>query len=74
MKNMARERARITLQISAALVHRLQEAADLRGMTLKHFLVETALTEANRLARRSAATRDAPQDAAVLSEPADDPH
>jgi uncharacterized protein (DUF1778 family) len=61
MKNMARERARITLQISAALTHRLQEAADLRGMTLKHFVVESALREANRIVgRKKVASNDAP--------------
>jgi len=49
------------LQISAALAHRLQEAAELRGVSLKHFLVETALKEANRIVgREKVARNDAP--------------
>lgn len=52
MKNLAKEGARITLQISASLLQRLQEAADLRGIPLKQFVVQAAQREADRIIGR----------------------
>lgn len=54
-------------------MQRLQEAADLRGITLKRFLVQAALKDADRIVGRSAATRDAREEAALFIEPPDDP-
>jgi uncharacterized protein (DUF1778 family) len=63
MKNLAKEGARITLQISARLLQRLQEAAELRGITLKQFVVQAAQREADQIIAREKGGA-APEDAA----------
>lgn len=52
MKNLAKEGARLTLQISARLLQRLQDAAELRGIPLKQFVVQAAQRDADRIIGR----------------------
>lgn len=72
MKNLAKEGARITLQISARLLQRLQEAADLRGTPLKQFVVQAAQREADRIIGREKAA-PTPDAAAAPIETQDQP-
>lgn len=58
-------KARITLQVSAQVLQRLQDAAALSGASLKQFLVQAAQKEADRIIERAGAARAAPKDAVL---------
>ena len=67
------ERGRISARLDAALVARLQEAADLTGATLNQFLVQAALEKADKIIDRERVIVFSREDAALFVELLDNP-
>lgn len=67
------ERGRITARVSAPLVAKLREAADLSGATLNQFLVQAALKEADRIIEQERVIRFTREDAALFIDMLDHP-
>lgn len=51
------ERVRLTARIPAAMLERLEEAAELLGATLNQFVVQSAVHEAERVLERETTIR-----------------
>ena len=67
------EGCRVTARVSASLVAKLQEAADLSGTTLNQFLVQAALKEADRVIDQERVIRFTREDAALFINMLDNP-
>lgn len=57
MANVEEDKIRITARIPAGMRERLEEAAELMGATLNQFVVQSAVSEAQRLLERETTIR-----------------
>jgi len=64
--NLNRNRGRITARVPATVENILNEAAELSGATLNHFVVQAALEKAYTIIDRECTIRFSSEDAALL--------
>jgi uncharacterized protein (DUF1778 family) len=57
MPTLAENKTRITARVPAALRETLEQAAQLQGATLNHFVVQSAFQEAQRIVERETLIR-----------------
>jgi uncharacterized protein (DUF1778 family) len=71
--NASENRDRITNRVPQPVALKLQEAADLTGSTLNHFMVQAALEKAEEIIERETLIRFSKNDAAMLINMLDNP-
>jgi uncharacterized protein (DUF1778 family) len=64
--NLTKDRGRITARVPLNVEETLNEAADLSGATLSHFVVQAALEKAQAIIDRERTIRFTSKDAALL--------